>query len=919
MISKLKHTIKSHPKVLYILPLALLLTGIVLSQSPALARRSALPESQISPMHPTFPLLDAAGEHVLESGNPVSTMTTCGACHDTDFIANHSFHVSVGLKDLTEAGATATQRPWDISPGLFGQWNPLFYRYLSPRGDERVDLTTAEWIQTYGTRHVGGGPAVTSRDGEALTELEPQAGDVETSIRDPESGSLVSWDWAESGVVEMNCFLCHTPSPNNEARTQELEKGNFKWANTATLLGTGIVTREDDTYRWAEDAFQSNGELTDEAVTIQDPTNENCGQCHGLVHDDVEDPLVTSGCSPEKWSTITTGQIVSPQKMSDSGMNLADKQELDRAWDVHAERLLVCTDCHYSLNNPLYYKESDRTQPDHLLFDPRRLAIGEYLLTPLHQFARGDSAQSNIAPELKNTIRNCDSCHTMENTHEWLPYHERHLEALSCESCHIPKLFSSANMVHDWTVLTEEHYASLTCRGAEGDVDTMETLLTGYQPVLLPNREKDGDSRLTPHNLITTWFWVYGDPPRPVRLSDLKDAYFENGSYHPGVLARFDADSDGQLREAELVIDTPAKEQFIKDRLIRLGLGNPRIVGEIQPYSIHHDIATAEWAVRDCSECHGKQSRVTQPIQLAPSAPGGVLPQPVSGSSTSLDGDITVTEDGALFYHPQPHNQNLYILGHDNVAWVDLLGAILFLGVALGVTAHGGLRYYATRQHAGEHVETREVYMYGFYERLWHWLQTASILLLLLTGLIIHKPDIFGIFDFRGVVIVHNVLAAIVIINAALSLFYHLASGEIKQYLPQPQGFFDRAIAQAVFYLRGIFRGQEHPFVKRPEKKLNPLQQITYLALLNVLLPLQIITGALMWGAQRWPALVTRLGGLPFLAPLHTLVAWLFASFILLHVYLTTTGHTPLASIKAMILGWEEIETQSQGEAQGQE
>jgi thiosulfate reductase cytochrome b subunit len=28
--------------------------------------------------------------------------------------------------------------------------------------------------------------------------------------------------------------------------------------------------------------------------------------------------------------------------------------------------------------------------------------------------------------------------------------------------------------------------------------------------------------------------------------------------------------------------------------------------------------------------------------------------------------------------------------------------------------------------------------------------------------------------------------------------------------------------------------------------------------------------------------------------------------FLIVHVYLTTTGHTPLAHIRAMISGWEE-------------
>jgi thiosulfate reductase cytochrome b subunit len=65
----------------------------------------------------------------------------------------------------------------------------------------------------------------------------------------------------------------------------------------------------------------------------------------------------------------------------------------------------------------------------------------------------------------------------------------------------------------------------------------------------------------------------------------------------------------------------------------------------------------------------------------------------------------------------------------------------------------------------------------------------------------------------------------------------------------------------------------------------------------------------LMWGAQKWPQIAASLGGLPFLAPFHTLIAWLFAAFIVMHVYLTTTGHTPTAAIKAMMLGWDEVET----------
>jgi thiosulfate reductase cytochrome b subunit len=154
-------------------------------------------------------------------------------------------------------------------------------------------------------------------------------------------------------------------------------------------------------------------------------------------------------------------------------------------------------------------------------------------------------------------------------------------------------------------------------------------------------------------------------------------------------------------------------------------------------------------------------------------------------------------------------------------------------------------------------------------------------------------------------------MAGLLVANAALALFYNLVSGDIKRFIPEPHGFFNQAIVQSKFYISGIFKGDEHPFEKTREKRLNPLQKITYFAILNVLLPLQIITGILMWGVQQWPEIAMKLGGLPLLAPFHTLVAWSFISFIVAHVYLTTTGHTPMAGIKSMIVGWDEVEVHS--------
>lgn len=913
----LKNKIARQPwLMLVIVLLAGLLAAGAWGIQAALAKNAQAPNAQASPLHPDIELLDADGAPVLSSGQPVSTLQTCGSCHDTQFIVEHSFHAQVGLDEYTAPGQTEGGHVWDTSPGTFGKWNPLSYRYLSPLDDEIIDLTTPEWIMSLGLRHVGDGPAMYSRSGQRLTELAPDASNPEAAIHDPESGELVAWNWQESGVIEMNCFLCHLPQPNNEARKVTIEAGQFGWANTATLLGTGIITQTEQGFSWSTEAFNADGLLEQGTLQIQDPSNQNCGLCHGLVHDELEEPIVVTGCSPERYSTITTGQIVTGQRPKDSGMNLADKASLDRAWDIHSERLLECTDCHFSLNNPVYYRENSATQPDHLIFDPRRIELGEYLYQPLHQFARGQSAQGTIIPELKDTMRRCESCHSIANTHDWLPYKERHVAAISCETCHIPEVYSSAARQYDWTVITADGTPASQCRGIEGDLQmSMTALVTGYEPVLMPRLDVDGNLKLSPYNLISYWYWVYGDPERPVPIRNLEAAYQTGDEFHPDVLAVFDTNQDNNLDASELMIDSQAKESLIRERLVAQGLANVRITGEIQPYSINHTVAHGDWALRECQDCHSEESRITQAMQLASYVPGGVTPEFVTESNVVTYGEIFQDDNGALFFQPASQENGIYILGHNNVPWIDLVGSLMFVGVLLGVGGHSTLRFLSSRRHPKHTSKIEKVYMYGVYERLWHWLQTAAIIILLLTGLVIHKPEIFGLFSFHGMVIVHNVVAGVLALNAALALFYHLASGQIRQYIPRPYGFFDQAISQTLYYVRGIFNREAHPFEKTPDKKLNPLQQATYFAILNILLPLQGLTGIMMWGVQHWPEQAEALGGLPFLAPFHTLIAWTFASFIVAHVYLTTTGHTPLAGIKAMILGWDELEVHAHDSA----
>ncbi len=198
-----------------------------------------------------------------------------------------------------------------------------------------------------------------------------------------------------------------------------------------------------------------------------------------------------------------------------------------------------------------------------------------------------------------------------------------------------------------------------------------------------------------------------------------------------------------------------------------------------------------------------------------------------------------------------------------------------------------------------------KIYIYKGFERFWHWMQALLIFFLAFTGFEIH--GVYHFFGFREAVRYHNVAAYMFIALIIFAIFWHLTTGEWKNYIPTLRNIK----AQLDYYLFGIFRNAPHPTKKSVLSKLNPLQKITYFALKILVIPLSVSSG-LLYMFFRYP---TRYGieeisiqNLKYIAVFHTLAAFFLVAFIIAHLYLITTGKTITSNLKAMLTGYEEFE-----------
>ncbi|MET0068127.1 MAG: cytochrome b/b6 domain-containing protein [Candidatus Thiodiazotropha sp.] len=200
-----------------------------------------------------------------------------------------------------------------------------------------------------------------------------------------------------------------------------------------------------------------------------------------------------------------------------------------------------------------------------------------------------------------------------------------------------------------------------------------------------------------------------------------------------------------------------------------------------------------------------------------------------------------------------------------------------------------------------------KVRVFSLFERIWHWSQAASIFILIFTGLAIHGTHDW--IDYETAVTLHSIVAVALLVLWAFVTFWLFTTGELRHYIPNLTIKCQKTLLSvARYYAYGIFKGEHHPYQKTILRKHNPLQGVSYLMLKIVVFPVIWITGILYLLSSLGVIELSAYLSVGLVAVIHTIATVVIIMFVIIHVYLLTTGHSFKEHLMPMINGRDRID-----------
>ena len=206
----------------------------------------------------------------------------------------------------------------------------------------------------------------------------------------------------------------------------------------------------------------------------------------------------------------------------------------------------------------------------------------------------------------------------------------------------------------------------------------------------------------------------------------------------------------------------------------------------------------------------------------------------------------------------------------------------------------------------------RKVHVHPLPLRIWHWVNAVTVVLLIITGIQLRVPGLPSLPPNSTALLVHKCAGWVMVVSWFFWLLYGIASENLVHHYVIRRGDLKKALGQARFYLISMFRGEENPHRPSPDQRFNPLQKLAYGAVMGLFTPVMLFTGILFGDTVVFRHHILLLQAVKVLDAIHVIGAYVFALYLIIHVYMATLGRRPYSHIKAMIVGYEE-ESDEQG------
>lgn len=202
-------------------------------------------------------------------------------------------------------------------------------------------------------------------------------------------------------------------------------------------------------------------------------------------------------------------------------------------------------------------------------------------------------------------------------------------------------------------------------------------------------------------------------------------------------------------------------------------------------------------------------------------------------------------------------------------------------------------------------MSQEKLYLYPIWLRIWHWTNALMFLILITTGLSLQYAGAESkLIRFDYAVSYHNIAGIILTISFFFFLIANLKTTNNKYYKIQQEGFVERIKIQFRYYTFGVFKHEPTPFPVSIERKFNPLQKLSYVLVMYVMMPVIIITGFALLFPEINLVNVFGVSGIYLTDLLHITTGFALSIFMIVHIYFCTFGKSISSNFKSMFTGW---------------